>query len=420
MKLNIWKKKDNIILTVLVVVAAIYLVLSLLANTNIFKPTSFAYYNNLIDSFINGRLDVISKETLDLSFYKDKWYLYWGAGAGIYILPFYILSGLNASDIVYTLLAGMTNIILFHFLVRNASRFFKLRLQMKLHVLLLLVFGLMSPNFYLSLKGGIWATNQIVATMYLLLFLNLLFLYLLKPKKTVLLAASLVFFHLAWLTRYTLVFYGLLYFFVLFHLIKSRIKIDKPKFISVFLIISAVFLAGFFSYNRIRFANILETGMVYQKGVWRYDGYFQAKKIFSKTFVPHNVFHYFLRPYELTSKAPFIKFDTEGNSIFLIYPFLFALPFLLKKKILHNTTLKTFVLISLLIIGLGMSVLLVNVGTGWVQFGARYFLDSLPLIYLLLILVISSLPNVLTYGLLAYGLLVNILGTLIFYSLIRL
>ena len=51
------------------------------------------------------------------------------------------------------------------------------------------------------------------------------------------------------------------------------------------------------------------------------------------------------------------------------------------------------------------------------QFGYRYFFDVLPLIFLLLIFILPSIPISIQMGLLAYGIFVNFYGTMEFCSL---
>jgi hypothetical protein len=57
--------------------------------------------------------------------------------------------------------------------------------------------------------------------------------------------------------------------------------------------------------------------------------------------------------------------------------------------------------------------------TGWPQFGYRYILDVLPLIFLLLIFILPSIPILIQMGLLVYGIFVNFYGTMEYWSLHR-
>jgi hypothetical protein len=52
--------------------------------------------------------------------------------------------------------------------------------------------------------------------------------------------------------------------------------------------------------------------------------------------------------------------------------------------------------------------------SGYAQFGYRYFFDVLPLLFLLLMFILPSIPMLIQLGLLAYGIFVNFYGTMVF------
>lgn len=423
MKLNIWKKNRFTIIFALFFIFIIYTLFFLWSNKNIFIKTDFAYYNYLVDSFFHFRLNILPmKETLDLSKFKNQWYLYWGPAPILFILPFYFMNGINANDIIYTFVAGIINVYLFYLISKEFIKYFKLKIPIRNRLIILLSFAFISPNFYLSLKGAIWSTNQVISVLYLLLFYLFYFKYLNKINsktsyKYILLSA--IFYNLTWLSRFTLIFNGLLFFIPFFLLFKRKKKALLKRFCLFCGGITLVFIAIFFIYNYARFNNFLETGMKYQKGVWRYDGYFQQGKIFSKTFIPHNFRYYFLNFLLPSLKKPYINSNPEGNSIFSVYPTLLFLIWLLKINFSENKKIKLLLLISVIIITMNMGVLLVNVGTGWVQFGARYFFDMMPLLYLFLFFVINRIPLWLKTVILSYGAIVNLLGVLVFNGVIK-
>jgi hypothetical protein len=57
--------------------------------------------------------------------------------------------------------------------------------------------------------------------------------------------------------------------------------------------------------------------------------------------------------------------------------------------------------------------------SGYAQFGYRYFFDVLPLIFLLLMFILPSIPMSIQMALLGYGIFVNFYGTMVFRSLSR-
>ncbi|PJA90773.1 MAG: hypothetical protein CO136_00705, partial [Candidatus Levybacteria bacterium CG_4_9_14_3_um_filter_36_7] len=61
---------------------------------------------------MHGRVNVTPPATYDLSLFQGKWYLYWGPAPLLFIWPFYLIWGLKASDVLFTMLGGFTNVIL--------------------------------------------------------------------------------------------------------------------------------------------------------------------------------------------------------------------------------------------------------------------------------------------------------------------
>ena len=79
-------------------------------NKDIFATTTRNYYIYLLDAFFHGRVDVTPPATYDLSLFEGRWYLYWGPAPVLFVLPFYLLSHLQASDVVFTMMGGIINV----------------------------------------------------------------------------------------------------------------------------------------------------------------------------------------------------------------------------------------------------------------------------------------------------------------------
>ncbi len=403
----------------LLALIAIGLVYALFANDiskNIFSNSNFPYYTYLIDGLIHGRLNIISPTTIDLSIFNNKLYLNWGPSPILFILPFYLLSGGRAGDIFYTLSAGIGNVVLFFLLLNEAQVYFKIKLSRFLSAFLLLTFAFCSPNFYLSLGGRIWATEQIISTFYILVFLLFYFKYLnsgLSATKHIFIA--LLFFNLAWFARATMVFYAALLLYVIYLIFKKRRK-ELSK--AIFMMLSITFLFGliFFTYNYLRFNNIFETGLTYHNGNPRYVQILAEKKIFSPSYISFNFQHYFLEPAYLTIDKPYVNVDFEGNSIFSVYPVFIFLLFLFTSKYLKDKKINKFFYFAFLVIAIDLALLMLYFATGWTQVGSRYVFDIIPLVSLLSIFVVKNFPKPILLILLFNAALINVLGAIIFYS----
>jgi len=178
--------------------------------------------------------------------------------------------------------------------------------------------------------------------------------------------------------------------------------------------ISTGIASAFFGwYNTARFHTPLETGARFQHAQARYLQDTLTGHFLSFQNIPHNIQHYFLQsPFSL--HPPFLFFDPEGTSIFFVYPFTLLFLFSLFKKE-KRSPLKELLPFFTIILFLLMTFLLLFFGTGWYQFGSRYFLDIIPLIFLCSIPVLRYVPWPLLLCILWYGAIINILGSLFFY-----
>lgn len=396
-------------LTVLLCIA-VYFLASLQVTHNLFSQTTTPYYNFLISALSKGRLFVTPTSwTYDLSLFKGFWYLYWGPAPILLILPFYLFSRLTTSDVFYTLVWGCVNVALFALLITQAIKTFQLKTSTSSKVFLLVNFALISPNFYLSLNGAIWQTNQILATTYLLIFYYLFLLFLQKGKLWQLGLAT-VFLCLAWMSRYLMIFNYLLLIIPLMQRLSNPIKFLK----TVLLIggISLFFITITFFYDFGRFGNPLETGYRYQLTTPRYMRYIQAGRFFTLDNFYHNFQTMFLSlP---TFNGSKINFDPEGNSILAVYPLTLLLPLLIIAK-LRDGLSKAFTLNSLIILSVGVISILLYVASGWIQVGYRYFLDLVPLWFLLTIFVLDKVPKFVKLLITLSGLYISYWSIVFFY-----
>jgi hypothetical protein len=395
-------------------IAFAYIIVAKLINLGFRHNSDLPYYTYLLKAFLAGKVNVLSPNTYDLALFKGNWYLYWGPAPLLIIYPFFLLLGANSSDVIYTLIAGITNCIIFYFLIKEVQNYFRLRLSAFSKNIVLLSFAFCSPNFYLSLAGRIWHTNQIIAVLYLLIFLLFYFKFL-NTKNVYFLIISVIFLGLSWLSRTPLIFYIPLYSLLPFLKYGKQKTMRLIKLFSIILLINLFLLIGYFAYNFVRFENIFETGLQYQVRLNKFNLALAHNKFFSLDYLTHNLYYYYLNPPSFLPKYPFIKIDGEGNSVLLTYPLLLSL-FLLFRKKWRNFQEKIFFSLAGVIFLLNQIFLMLYVSTGASQLGNRYFFDVIPLLFILVLFVIEHLPNSVKVALLFAGFVINILGTFAFYS----
>lgn len=407
-------KKPVLSLIFLMAVAVLYFLVSNQITNGQFEQTKVPHYNYLLNALLHKRLELAPLRTAtDLSFFNGNWYMYWGPAPILFILPFYVIGRTASSDVVYTLAAGIVNVFLFYFAVYKFNHSFKLKMKSFDLLFITASFALISPHFYLSLGGQIWHTNQIISTLYLLIFIIFYFMYWQNPKRIFYVAISTVFLCLAVLSRYTLIFY-----FALF--IPILIKFYKTKTILIIFAISLAFACIMFAYNYARFGNILETGTSYQDIRSSELVFIPASgrsSLVGLKYIKHNFETYFLNPIKFRGEAPYVEVDREGNSMFSVYPLLIFTPLLFAKHI-KNKKYNLFLKSSIAVVVPILIYFMIFLGTGWAQFGLRYMLDIVPLLYILMLPTLSFIPRPIKFLILTYGVFVNTTGAIIFYTTI--
>lgn len=414
---------------IFVFVVILYLFFAEFTRYSLFYRTQYSYYNFLIESIIKGKSNIHYLDSFqDLSLFKQKYYLYWGPAPILFISLFYIfLGGIKSSDVFYTVVAGIINVILFYILAREFIKFFKLSVSQTSVQIVLLSFAFASPNFFSSLTSGVWQTSQAIAVMYLLVSLIFYFKFLINSKYFIALIISILFFNLAWLSRYGIAWYSILFIYIFLYFKNDAILFKR--IISIFSIITAVFVLLFFTYNFMRFGNIFNTGIKYlvvdtnikrdefekeeAHRVWKLT---VEDRKFSASYIPQNIYYYFLNPIRFSLEKPYILIDKMGNGIFFVYPILFSLFFIRKKLFSQVERNRNLLFIFFLISGIHLFILLIYGATGWPQFGSRYVFEIIPLLFLLVLFCINSVPIWMQYTLMLFGIFINVTGMINFFN----
>ena len=167
------------------------------------------------------------------------------------------------------------------------------------------------------------------------------------------------------------------------------------------------------AFNHARFGDVFDFGqghLAEAGGNPRFAGDYKQYGRFNLHYVPHNLWYYFLNPRMGPlggRRAPSdgqLSFDPEGNSLFLVSPFMLYLFTCWRRRDL---------LLAAVLAGAlpGTAALMLFHGTGWYQFGQRYLLDTMPF---LLILAAFGMQGRLTWTaatLIALSMVVNAWGT---------
>jgi hypothetical protein len=358
------------------------------------------YYNQLAHSFRAGRLDIDDPfYSHDLSWYRGKWYPFHGPLPAVPIALLQLVTGKVFIPTLYTnAFVGALGVVATYFLLNRFRKvYFPKATFSPLIMTLVLSFG--TVQFWVASRSGVWFQAQTYT--YLLTALGLL--ALMRRRRTTRdCTFSVLFFSLTLLTRpnavLLLVIPAVLYLGdrrTISVSIASLLKLVFPFFIM---------LSIFFTYNYVRFGEILETGVNYHK----FHSYFEyryqlAGGWFSLINVPYNLWYMTLEIPRLTREGSFTSVhrirlvaNPEGNSIFFLTPPLLAVFLALPWKEKNQARRRMMVALWSGVL-LTLIPILMLTGTGWYQFGYRYILDVTAPVLLLIVLGMKGKFNGLFY-----------------------
>ncbi len=370
------------------------LVFSIFASIIIHRATWFVqdkHFSSLAESFIHGDL-YLSPFNLppgDYADFRGKQYLFFGPVPSIILMPAVALFGKNFPQINLSF-ASMLIIFASVYLICKKLRFDKID---SLWLALFFVFG--TNLSFVGLIDISAYIPQVVGTMFVVLAILEYF-----TKKRWLLIGILV--ASAGATRITL--YALSVFFILE--IYQHTRKDLAKNLALLLLPIMVSLIFLGAYNYRRFRSPFDTGYTRNVSVLDKDYTNNHLGWFSPIHIPANLYTILLRGpepvlrggIEMVLQFPYVKANGMGMAIWYTSP-LFIYLLLARKK--AYTTSAIIGVVALAIPSL------IYMGIGASQYGYRYGLDFMPMLFLILITAfrekLSTFPKIL----IASGVIIN-------------
>jgi hypothetical protein len=359
----------------------IYLTYAMHVNPTL-KASALNYHNYLADAFLHGQLSlrlVPANSQMDLSFYENRYYLYWPPMPAILIMPFVAIFGVNFSDVIFTLAFAILNVSLVAVLLRRLNDKGIAIMTSFQRSLLVLFFAFGTVHFTVAPFGSIWFTNSVIGFFFTILaYLSAITL---DDKKGFFLTG--LFIACAAMCRNTLLLAGI---WPAAYLVMKNWNENRKQLVTFMLFgILPILVIGvsYLVYNWARFGNPLELGTKYQNmaGTLREDvltyGYFSLHYIKANLY-----YHYIYYPLPETAET------LMGGSLFLLSPVFFA-AFV---GILKGRPRLSILFLIITIIAVDIPILL-NFGTGWFQFGPRYTLDFTVPLLILTAIGVQSFPD---------------------------
>jgi hypothetical protein len=296
------------------------------------QTATYNYESKLATAFQNGHLyleDTPSQQLLalpdpyrlstrknipfiwDASLYKGKYYLYWGPTPAIVLLAIRLIFGsgeIGDNYLVFGFICGLF-LAMCLLIVRIWDRYFAYLPKWMLLISIFMV-GLAPPLTWMLNRPEIYEAAIASGQFFLLGGLYLSFLALDRDKiSSWLLCLASMFWGLAIGSRTSLVFSVLFLIFstsLWVGLNRNSLKLSG-RFVQIMMALLlpiSLVGAGLGWYNWVRFGSILEFGYRYQLTLLELPK--RYGEIFSSTYIVPNLFNYFLNPFLLTDKFPFI------------------------------------------------------------------------------------------------------------------
>ncbi len=270
-----------------------------------------------------------------------------------------------------------------------------------------LLLGFSTAIWWVTVRGGVWHTSHLIATMLTLLALIETF-----GRRRPLLIGLLL--GAAFLTRPPVLFAGFFYAFVLtfdrsIRTWEGRRAIARDWASLVVGVLPTI--AFFFWFNWVRFGSPLDSGYL-EATLPPWLEAIRQQGLFSISHLPQNWDYFMLHtPKIIFPEFPYIKPDGLGMSILITSPgLLLALRADWRNRMAWGLA-GAFVLV--------MIPVLLYYGGGWLQYGFRYALDAIPFAVALCAMALARRrAGLLWWGLLAVGLVVNAIGTYWAYQLL--
>lgn len=362
------------------------------------------YYNFLADALLHGQLHlrIIPENTIDLSFFQGRYYLYWGPLPALFSIPWVALFGTGASDVLQTLFFSALNVGVLAVVLKAAADRDVIRSTPVQRAMLVLFFALGTAYTPVTASGHVWQMAQVESILFA--YLGYLAAFRLDHGKAFLFTGCAMAGVL--LTRMSAVFIA---FFLVWYLLRRHWHAGLRRLVAYCLlgilpVLFAVALIGL--YNGLRFGNPLDNGVNYHMLSPYFAGDFSAYGLFNVHFIAENFYYtYLFYPYSFNPPGVTVR----CGSLFLLSPLFFWAIVALWE---HRKKMAPWML--LLSILLGNLPILLLMGPGSSLFGPRYTLDFIMPLLLLTALGMERLPIRFASLLTIVSILQYLLGSLIY------
>ncbi|MBV6494810.1 MAG: hypothetical protein LDLANPLL_02847 [Turneriella sp.] len=396
----------------------------------------FNYHRNVALSFLQGKLDIACPQKTgchDLARYNGRYYIYQPPVPALLMLPAVAIWGAATPDALIAAFWGSLNVFLFGVFLITLRRKYedglnpreKIRNQLRAKVsreeiVFMLVWGLGTAHYYMSMLGDVWHITAICGQTFLLAALAAML-----SEKVGWRIGAAIFFALAVFTRLNLVMAAPFFAYFLW---REKKSISHFFYKGVLFALPTIALGILYLlYNQARFGNMLELGVSYMKlevvsGVAERAAKYGGLSIYNFL---HNFYTELLRPIDLVRHFPFIEVNPHGFGLFWATP-LFALVFVkardlyrVYKKQTSPTDSDRFTLAALLTALFMAVVIFLIPSSGYMQFGARYTLDFQVFLFIAIGMSIGHFSHKTLWSLAILSMWIQFTGSILFLRIFK-
>jgi hypothetical protein len=340
-----------------------------------------AYFDQLADSFLHGRIHLPDPNaTHDLTNYNDRWYVPFPPLPAILLMPYVLIVGVRGvSTVLFASVIGAINTGLAHHLLRRLQQRGLALLSPSAIVWLTVMWGLGTIHWYTATQGSVWFLAHVCAAMFVLLSVTA------ALRQRAVLAGVLL--GIAGLSRPSTQFLApAIVGLVLMSIVTTSVgSTAAGRFFTRFMavaakvVIPAAVVTGLlFVYNKARFDSFGDFGYNNENVDASLVDALTTYGQFNVHFVPHNIWAMLLAGPRWVEEKNAWEPDPFGMSIFLTTP---ALLYALRARI-RPLQSSPALWCWAGIVGV-LIPLLTYYNTGWYQFGFRFSLDFLPVMFVL-------------------------------------
>lgn len=383
------------------------------------RPSPNNHYVHLANAWLHGRLDLgpVAPGTNDWACFdtadqgpcpsglysfsgadaeRYRWYVSFPPLPAALLAPFVAVFGLTTLDtLIWVLVAGLAPALLFVVLrfLRESRRTERTERE---DLLLTALFAVGSVYYFVSVQGTVWFAAHVVASIFVCLYLLFSF----DARRP---SAAGLCLGLAFLCRPATLL--LAPFFIVEALGAWRrgrsALVGRLSWFGLPLVVLASFAMA---HNVARFGDPLEFGHRFLQVRWR--SRIETWGLFSTHYLPRNLAVFFLSLPWWVGQSPFVRISRHGLALW------FTTPNLLWSLWPKKPGL-TIAGLWLAVVATALCTLLYQ-NTGWVQFGPRFSLDYLPLLFVLVAMSRRRFGR-LFYACAIFAVIVNTFGAITFH-----